>query len=142
MASQVSIVDLPGSGKDDDKAKAKSSSSSRRGTRSTTKKSVNESDLKSRLTTVMGRIADAAEARGDDELAGTIRDDMDIMATGLVSLTRPLTALRTPLLLLLAIIEPVMAFSRIVRLMLGRAMTRRAEHADRATEEPPGATGN
>lgn len=91
-------------------------------------------DLKTRLEEIFRRIADAAEARGDDELADIIREDMKVMATGLVSLTRPLRALRGPLMLLLAIVEPFMAFSRVTRVMLGRFMDRRAERAQTGEE--------
>lgn len=81
--------------------------------------------LRGRLVSVFDRIATAAEARGDDELAGIIREDTEVMAAGLVSLTRPIRALRAPIIIALGIIEPVMAFSRVARVMLGRAIERR-----------------
>lgn len=84
-------------------------------------------DLRSRLETIFERIADAADARGDEELADIVRDDVKVMANGLVSLTRPMRALRAPLLLLLAVVEPVMAFSRVTRVIVGRYLDRRSE---------------
>jgi hypothetical protein len=54
------------------------------------------------------------------------------MATGLVSLTRPFTAFRTPLLLMLGVVEPFMAFWKLGRLMAGRILLRRGR-----VEEPP-----
>jgi hypothetical protein len=139
MGSQAKIVDLPGGkeGKEGGEGGQKRSSSSS----SRTRKPASETDLRSRLTIVFGRIADAADARGDSELATVVREDMDVMATGLVSLTRPFTALRTPLLLVLAIVEPVMAFSRIARLMLGRIVVRRA-HREPAEPFPGGSDFN
>lgn len=136
MPSQVKLVDLPGGGKDNDGAdKGRSAPSSSRPSRPSPKKSAaSDTDLKSRLHTVFDRIADAAEARGDEELATVVREDRDVIAAGLVSLTRPFQALRTPLLFVLAVTEPVMAFSRIVRLMVGRVFVMRAE---RTAEKPP-----
>src|SRR6266498_1035932 len=136
MGSQQKIVDLPvgkqekwgGSG-----GKPPPSSSPRQPPRARTTAAV-EKDLKERLTTVFTRIADAADARGDMELAEVVRDDTEIMATGLVSLTRPFMLLRTPLLLLLAVVEPVMAFGRIGRLTLERVLIRRERRKDEARE--------
>lgn len=137
MPSQVKIVDLAGgSQREDDAGKSKSASSSSRPTAAQKRKAATDTDLKSRLHTVFDRIADAAEARGDDELASTIRTDRDVMATGLVSFTRPFMALRTPLLLVLAVVEPLMAFSRIGRLMFGRVLDRRAERAEPTPDVP------
>ncbi len=135
MGSQQKIVDLPG-GKQEKGGgggKPPPSSSPRQSPRARTAAAV-EKDLKERLTTVFTRIADAADARGDMELAEVVRDDTEIMATGLVSLTRPFMLLRTPLLLLLAVVEPVMAFGRIGRLTLERVLIRRERRKDEARE--------
>ncbi len=135
MGSQQKIVDLPG-GKQEKGGgggKPPPSSSPRQSPRARTAAAV-EKDLKERLTTVFTRIADAADARGDVELAEVVRDDTEIMATGLVSLTRPFMLLRTPLLLLLAVVEPVMAFGRIGRLTLERVLIRRERRKDEARE--------
>jgi hypothetical protein len=130
MPSQVKIVDLKDE-KSDDTGNAKSSSSrsssSRSSSSSARKKAATDNELKSRLTGVFDRIAEAADARGDEELADIIREDRDVMAGGIVSLTRPFMALRAPVVLALAIVEPVMAFGRLARLMIGRAMVNRAE---------------
>src|SRR6266498_147990 len=135
MGSQQKIVALPG-GKQEKGGgggKPPPSSSPRQSPRARTAAAV-EKDLKERLTTVFTRIADAADARGDMELAEVVRDDKEIMATGLVSLTRPFMLLRTPLLLLLAVVEPVMAFGRIGRLTLERVLIRRERRKDEARE--------
>lgn len=82
-------------------------------------------DLRTRLEGVFDRIAEAAEVRGDIELADAIAEDAKVMAQGLVSFTRPLRALRGPLLLLLGIVEPFMAFRRVGMLLFGRWYVRR-----------------
>lgn len=133
MPSQVSIVDLPGSGgekREEKKTPPKGSTSKR--------PAASDTDLKSRLHTVFDRLADAADARGDDELSAALREDRDVMAQSLVTLTRPFQALRTPLLGLLAIMEPVIAFNRIGRLLFGRVVDRRAERTAHKEDVGPG----
>lgn len=136
MPSQVSIVDLPGGegGKAGDGAAKSSSAKSPRG--GAAKQRANDSDLKSRLVTVLDRIIDNADARGDEELSEILREDRDVIANGIVSFTRPFMVLRTPILLLLAVVEPVMSFWRIGGLMVGRVLYNRA--ARRAEGPGPG----
>lgn len=126
MPSQVKIVDLQGGGG----GKAPGPPKTKPPAESPTAKRTADRDLRARLETIFDRIGDAAEARGDEELADVVREDKEVMAGGLVSLTTPFKALRTPLLFALGIVEPVMAFSRIVRLMLGRTLDHRAEKRD------------
>lgn len=119
---QDNIVDLKGSGEKSKGEKPKTAPPTQAADR----------DLRSRLEDVFARIADAAEARGDMDLAAVLREDSPVMATGLVSLTRPVRALRTPIVMLLGIVEPVMAFSRVTRMMFYRFLDRRG-----ATMEAP-----
>lgn len=93
-----------------------------------------DSDLRARLETVFDRIADAADARGDDELATAVREDLEVMATGLVNLTKPFKALRRPIVGALAVVEPFMAFGRVGRLLFGRALDRRRQPTDSTPE--------
>lgn len=124
---QKNLVDLPGGGGDKppkaEKVKAAPPTQSA------------DRDLRGRLEAVFVRIADAAEARGDLELSEILREDSPVMATGLVSLTRPVRALRTPIVMALGFVEPFMAFSRVVRVMLGRVMDRRGTQL---TDDDPG----
>lgn len=124
-----SIVDLTGKDTAEDGAEAsarKESTRRERTKKTSTRRTVpTEADLKGRLAACIDRIAAAAEVREDEELAEILHEDRDIIVNGLVSLTRPFRALRAPLVVLLAIIEPVMAFTRIGRLMLERVMTRK-----------------
>lgn len=131
MIGQKNIVDLPG-GKDSGKDGGDGKSKSKPAARPTV---TEDRDLRSRLSGIFDRIAESAEARGDSELAEVIREDTRVMATGLVSLTRPFKLLRAPVVMLLGIVEPVMAFSRITRLILDRLLEQRAEK--RAGKRPP-----
>lgn len=79
-----------------------------------------EAELTLRLDRAFDRIAKAVETRGDDELAAVIREDSEAMGQGLVSLTRSVKLLRGPLLFMLNLIEPVLAFGRIGRILFIR----------------------
>lgn len=124
MPSQVELNDLEADDRDD-KPKAKSSRSKSRPSSSTAQ----EKDLRGRLSGCFDRIAATLDERGDEELAELVRQDAEVMSQGLVSLTRPFRALRTPLLAVIAVIEPALAFGRIARLLGGRWAERRAEQA-------------
>lgn len=128
MGSQQSIVDLSGgqekSGDRETAAKSSSRSSSRKP--AARKTAATESELKGRLHSVFDRVADSVEARGDEELAEILREDRDVMAQGLVSLTRPFLPLRTVIMLGLSVVEPVMAFGRLGRLVVERVLINRA----------------
>jgi len=106
--------------------------------------------LRGRLQAVFERLAEWLEGRGDEELAQAIREDAGAMTGGLVAATRPLAWLRQPLLLLLALAEPVLAFGRVGRILLTRWQARReriafdqalaeqAAAAEQAAERGPG----
>ena len=138
--SQVDLEDLT---TDEPAAEAKPKRSSSRGSsRSSSRTSKRgEADLQARLAGCFERIAAALSERGDDELAEIVAEDGPIMSQGLVSLTRPFTALRLPLLAVVAIIEPLLAFGRIFRVVAIRFANRRAmraweaEQAAQAQEE-------
>jgi hypothetical protein len=93
-------------------------------------------EVDSRLGRTFERIAKALEKRGDDELATVIREESGGMAQGLVSLTHNVRFLRPPLLLILNLIEPVMAFGRITGLLWGRWQERNARLAWEANAQP------
>lgn len=88
-----------------------------------------EAELRERFQAVFARISESLEGRDDLELATAIREEAAAMSGGIVSLTRQFTALRAPLLALLALIEPILAFGRVGRILLGRLATRRAQAA-------------
>lgn len=106
------------------------------------------SDMRERLFTIFERLADSLEGRGDEELAGMIREDAKAMVGGLVSVTKRAPALAGPILSALAVLEPLIAFGRIFRLLVGRLADRRREalegydepprFEEPAPEEPPG----
>lgn len=93
-----------------------------------------ENEVRSRLARVFDRIAKAREAQEDHELAEVIREDTDAMTQGFVSLTSNVPFLRMPLVMALNILEPVLAFSRVGRIILIRVINRRNERF--AEQEP------
>lgn len=124
--SQKDLEDLEVDAPESGKKKSESKSSSRTSQRAS---ATQERELKSRLSACFDRISEALTERGDEELAELVRDDGPVMAQGLVSLTRPFRALRTPLLALVAIIEPLLAFGRVLRLLGERWQARRYARA-------------
>jgi hypothetical protein len=94
-------------------------------------------NISDRLTTIFDRLADSLEGRGDLELAEMIREDKKAMVGGLVSVTRRAPAIAPAIMAVLSVLEPLIAFGRVFRL-LGRSMgDRRAARAE-AWEEPIG----
>jgi hypothetical protein len=99
-------------------------------------------DMKERLYAIFERLAERLEGRGDVELAAMVREDMRAMVGGLDSLARRVPGLSTPILLGLGILEPVLAFGRIARLLLDRWAERRGhiepeQFEDEKTPDPP-----
>lgn len=76
--------------------------------------------LVGRLNTAFSKIADQMAARDDDELAVAIREERGAMSQGLVSLTSSVTPLRIPLVIALSLIEPILAFWRVGRILFYR----------------------
>lgn len=79
-----------------------------------------EAELMNRLDRTFDRIAKTLDARDDEELAEVVREDKEAMSQGLVSLTHSVTFLRGPLLMTLNLVEPTLAFGRIVRTLYVR----------------------
>lgn len=104
-----------------------------------------ENSLNDRLKRVFGRIAEALEKRSDPELAAAIKEDTEVMASSLVSLTRHAPFTRNPLLLLLGLVEPFLAFGRVAGILLRRFAERRAlaqQAAQEAAQADTVVTGN
>ena len=83
-------------------------------------------DIRGRLETVLTRLADSLEGRGDAELATMIREDQKAMVGGLLSVTRRVPAAAGVIVAGLSVLEPLIAFGRVFRLLLGRVADRRA----------------
>lgn len=90
--------------------------------------------LTSRLQAIFDRIADRFEGKGDHELADIIREDSRAMVGGLVGLTKRIPGAAAPILLVLGIVEPVLAFGRLFRVLAGRWAARR--YAEPESDEP------
>jgi hypothetical protein len=91
-----------------------------------------ETELESRLMRIIGRLADRREERDDLELADALREDGKAMADGVVNGTRQLPQFRIPVLLLLGIVEPLLAFGRVGGILLRRLQNRRLTQAEDA----------
>lgn len=96
------------------------------------RETASDSEVKTTLGKCFDRIAKMLEAKNgeDDELATAIRQDADAMGQGLVSLTAKFTPLRFPLIVVLSLVEPIMAFwnvGRIMRQRIAARLRRRAE---------------
>ena len=95
-----------------------------------------QGDLQSRLHAIFARLADALEGRGDYELAGMIREDQKAMVGGLASAVKRVPAMGGAVIGVLAILEPLIAFGRIFRLLLRRLGERRREALEGFEEVP------
>jgi hypothetical protein len=87
-------------------------------------------ELRGRIEPVFERLAEWRESRGDLELAAVIREDARTMSSSIVGLTKRLPAVRGPLLVVLAIVEPLLAFGRLARIVGGRWTDARARAAN------------
>lgn len=88
-----------------------------------------------RLNTALTKLADQMAARGDDELADAIRDERSAMSQGLVSLTSSIPVLRVPLVILLSLLEPVLAFWRVGRILFMRFLFWRQGRMEEAQQQ-------
>lgn len=100
-----------------------------------------EAELSSRLERVFDRIVKALVMRDDEELAQVVREDSEAMSQGLISLTRSVKFLRSPLLMILNLVEPVLAFGRVGRILIGRWIERRNRKFQEQEEQTVNSNG-
>lgn len=91
-----------------------------------------ENEIRSRLDRVFDRIVKARRAREDEELAEVIEEDAEAMAQGFLSMTTNVPFTRGPLIMFLNVLEPLLAFNRVVRILFLRFMERRARRYEEA----------
>jgi hypothetical protein len=84
-----------------------------------------DAEIASRTRRVIRRMADRTASHGDDELATAMREDGPTIAQGVADITKVIIPLRAPLLILLAIIEPAIAFLRVGGILAARIARRR-----------------
>jgi hypothetical protein len=96
--------------------------------RSTTGSKI-EAELQSRLERTVDRIVAQLVARQDHELGEALSDDREQIVQGFVSITRTVKWLRNPMLMVLNLVEPALAFWRVGRIILGRWYQRRMDRA-------------
>lgn len=108
--------------------------------RRSTTESRTDDVLRTRLLRAFDRLSEWRIKKGDDELGEALAEDKEQMADGLVSLTKTIKFLRAPLLLVLAFIEPVLAFGRVGSILVGRwyewQTTRRVPEPTQAPDTP------
>lgn len=86
--------------------------------------------IKSQLDELFDRIVKARRAREDEELAEVVEEDAEAMTQGFMSLTNNVPFLRQPLIMLLNILLPVLAFNRVARILFIRFLERRAKRQE------------
>jgi len=110
-----------------------------------------ERDMRGRLERVQARLVEVFEGRGDQELADVIREDGMAMIGGMIAACRPAAWLRAPVVTVMTVVEPLLAFGRVLRLLAGRWQERRirlAEEREQAIaeweqqQEPPEPQGD
>lgn len=99
----------------------------RRKSGGTARERVASNEIHSRVSRVLGKIADMMEVKEDEELATAIRENTDEMTQGFVSLTKNVTWLRNPLIMVLNLVEPTIAFWRVGTIVAGRWYERRQQ---------------
>lgn len=91
-------------------------------------------DFRSQLGRVLDKLVEQRDAVGDEELATALRDNKDPMVQGFVSVTSSVPFLQTPFLIVLNLLEIVLAFGVVGRILVGRAIERRQR---RMQAQPP-----
>ena len=87
-------------------------------------------EIESRLKRTFTNIGKRLRERGDDELGDAFIEEADVMTGGFVSLTNSVKPLRSPLLLLLSVVEVGLAFGRVGSILVTRAVNRRERRAE------------
>ena len=97
-----------------------------------------DAEVRSRLERTFDRIIKSRRSHDDEELATVIEEDAEAMTQGIVDATTGIPFLRSPLLMALNVIEPVLAFSRVGRILFYRFLERRARKSqERHQQENP-----
>jgi hypothetical protein len=79
-----------------------------------------EDKLDARLEDTLGRVAEWLEDRGETELSAALREDAHKMAKATVRIGERFTPLVKALVFLLGVVEPALAFGRVVRILFGK----------------------
>lgn len=97
-----------------------------------------ERDIRVRLERTQARLIEALEGREDFEMAAILKEDGRAMIGGLIYVCGNATWLRSPIITAMTIIEPLLAFGRTFKTLVGRWTARRlriAEERERAQWE-------
>lgn len=83
-----------------------------------------DGEVKGRMDRCLDRIAKWRREKGDNELAEAIEEDRQQLTGGFVAITGSFPWLRMPLIHVLNLVEPLLAFGRVARILIGRAADR------------------
>lgn len=102
-----------------------------------------EGELSGRIQEALTRIAVALENRSDgqSEMADALRQDGKKMSDAIVNVTRKVKVLRGPVLWVLTIIEPILAFGRVGRIALDKLVGWRGQRMEGVDDGRPPETG-
>lgn len=90
--------------------------------------------LGDRIAEVFDRIGGVLLKRGDEELGAAFVEEQEPMAQGLVNLTRRVPAAKAPVLIGLELVEPFLAFGRVLSILFRRARGAREQAFEAAAE--------
>lgn len=102
--------------------------------RSTSQRRPGQPGFESRVRQALEKAGEALIKRKDAELGEALIEEAPVMAGGVNNLSKGLPPVRFALLVALDLIEPVLAFWRVGRILLGRAAERRLRRAQEAAE--------
>lgn len=91
-----------------------------------------QAKLRDNLETAFDRITKARVKAEDEELAQALLEDRDAMTDGLVGLTDHVPVVRQPLLLILGVLVPLLAFRRVGGILVGRLLSWRQRRMETA----------
>lgn len=122
---------------------ARGSSSSARSTSSSSKSNSSEdASIEAQLRVVLDRVAEQRESKDDTELADAIRETQAAIIKGFMSVTKTITPLRQPLVFLIAVLDPILAFWKVGSILTRRWFERRARKIEEYERAQAAASAN
>jgi hypothetical protein len=94
-----------------------------------------ERDLRTRMERTLDRLIEWRQGRGDDDLVKVLKEDGPAMIGGVIAALRPVRQLEKPVVLMLTIAEPLLAFGRLFKVLGSRVAARRAVRAEEWEQE-------
>lgn len=124
------------------RAARRSSAGSRQSSSSSKSNRSEDTGTEAQLRVVLDRVAEQREVKGDDELAEAIRETKDAIVKGFMQVTKTVAVLRQPLIFVLAIADPILAFWKVGSILTRRWFERRARKLQEYEEAAAAANAN